>query len=493
MIIDLLGDTAEQKYLALNSQRSINWYLVPSTQAEMSKAQKSMFPTPGLSLFTQVGGRYHRGAFVARSVGLSDRCFFVVDQTLYELGLDTSITNRGSISGIPFGSDGIRFAVNGNNHMFVGHAMAGYDFDLITNTLVQITDPDFPGAETAAYMDGYLIVSKNGRVYFNEVLNDFTSWSGTDVLTPTFKADGVVAVGVLKEELATLGGETIEFYLNDGTSPFSRRSGSTSLQGLAARNTLAVFNDGYIFVGKSDRGQYAVYTLGYDYSINQLSDLSKTWFINDIKDSVENMSAYITNTKDGHIWYHLHIPGKDTTLVYDVMTKQWFERQSRKPFRGSDGSYLYGPFRGKYYVNFNGLNLFFDAYTGKIFKEDFTVLTEDGETILRERVSKTFEQERRLISTSDLQIDYNAGEAATAIGQGIEPILMIRVSKDGGKIFSPAREIKLGELGKYIQRAKINRLGSGRAWVLKLILSDPVDLMIMNAVATGSVNGTQNG
>lgn len=489
MKIDILGGSAENKYKNLNSQKTINWYLVPGTQAEANKSQKSMFPTPGLPLYATADGRYHRGAYVARSVGLADRCFFVVDTTLYELGTDATITSRGSLSNMAYGFTRITMKVNGNNHMFIGHPSASYDFDLTTNTLVQITDVDYPGMETADYMDGYLLVSKSGRTYFNNVLNDFTSWDGSDVLTPTFKADGVVAVGVIKEELYNFGSETIEPYLNDGTSPFSRRSGATVLYGLAAKDSLCVFNDGFLFLGKNDRGQFAVYHMGYDYSINQISDMSRNWLLNNTSGPVEEAYAFIQYTKDGHIWYHITIPTLHTTLVYDIMTKEWFERQSKRPAPDSDGTDIWGEFRGKYHVSFNGLNLFFDMYSGKIFSESYTTFTEDSLIIKRIRTSQIYDQERRYISTSDLEIDCNTGEAAVNTGQGSDPILMLEISRDGGRTFGSPRHISVGALGKFTNRAKINRLGTARSWVLRLTLTDPIDLMIQSAVANGTISG----
>lgn len=486
MKLDIIGGTAEQKYKNLNSQRTINWYLVPGTQAEMNKSQKSLFPTPGLTLFATATGSVHRGGYVSQGVGIPDRCFFVIDQTLYELAEDTTITSRGLVDMIPAGLSRVTFKTNGNNQMFIGQGPAGYNFDLATNILTYISDIDYPGMDTADYMDGYLILTRNGRAYWNNTLNDFTSWVGTDVLTPTFKADSDLAVAVLKEEIYNFGSQTIEVYLNDGTSPFSRRSGSSMLIGIAAVDTLTTFNDGFIFLGKNDRGQFAVYTVQSNYTIEQISNFSINWALNNSEHSIKEAYAFIQYTKDGHIWYHLTIPSLKTTYVYDVMTKEWFERQSKQPFQDSDGSDVYREFRCKYHINFNGKNLFFDMYSGKIFLESFTNATEDSNTIKRSRTSQIYSQEEAYIGATTLQIDCNVGEAAANTGQGVSPILLLEISRDGGRTFGSPREIQLGALGKYVSRAKLNKLGTARNWVLRLSLTDPIDLMIQSAIVSGT-------
>lgn len=488
MDIDLLGGSSEAKYKSLNSQRTINWYLTLSTPSEADKVQKSLHPTPGNTLYATAAGRYHRGAFVAQGINIDDRCFFVTDQTLYELGSSGNIITIGSISNIPYGTTEVSFQTSGNNHVFIGQAGAGYDLTLSTNTLTAISDTDFPGAEDSDYMDGYLFVIKNGRAYFNAVLNDFTNWDGLDVITPSFKADSVKAVGCLKTEVTFFGSQTIETYLNDGATPFIRRSGSTVLYGIAAVKSKVTFDSGHIFVGKNDKGQYAVYLYGIDYSIQPISDFNRTWQLNNKVKSIGNAHAFVQYTKDGHVLYNLTIPELHTTWVYDVITREWTERQSRQPYDDLDGENVYREFIGRFYVNFMGKNIFFDRYSGKIFLEDYSVQTENGNIIKRVRTSQSYDQSRQYVSVSSLEIDANRGEAATNTSQGSSPIIMLEISKDGGYTFGNPRHIDMGKLGQYIKRLKINKLGTARCWVLRLSLTDPVDLIIQKAIATGTLS-----
>lgn len=492
MEINLIGSSAEAKYRAFNSQRTINYYLVIGTQAEQDKNNRALYPFPGNTLFATASGRYHRGAFIAQGINISARCFFVVDQVLYELSKDTTITTRGTLTNIPFGSTQVYFAINDNNQMFVGQDQAGYVYDLATNILTAITDVNFQGAKAADYMDGYLFVVANGRVYYNTVLNDYTQWnSSAQVISETTRTDSVVSVRCLKEELYIFGTKTISVFLQDGVSPLSRRQGSTMQYGLAARNSLASTNDGHIFLGQNKDGQYAVYFMGYDYfhGMQQISDFNRNWLLNNTVKSIGSAYAFIQYTKDGHIFYHLTIPELKTTWVYDMQSKEWVERQSRQPYDDSDGENVYREFRYRYNVNFNGLNLFFDSYSGDIVKEDYTSMTDNTQCIKRVRTTQTYDQDSQNISISSLELDVNRGEAATASGQGSAPIIMLELSRDGGYTFGNPRNITLGLLGKYITRAKINKLGTARRWVFRLTVTDPIDIMIQSATAHGVLSG----
>ncbi len=492
MQLNILGASAQAKYNALNAQRTINYYLVIGTQSEQNKNPRALYPFPGTTLLGTASGRYHRGAFVATGINVVDRCFFVVDQTLNELGIDGTITNRGTLTNIPYGQSQVYFAINDNNQMYIGHDSAGYTYTLSTDTLTAISDPQFPGSSSADYGDGYLVVAANGRCYFNTVLNDYTQWNqSSQVISETTKTDNVLAVRFLKEELYLFGSKTISVFLNDGTSPFSRRQGSTIQFGIAAKNSLCTTNDGHFFVGRNKDGQFEVYFLGYDYfhGIQQISDFNRTWALNHNVNAIGSAYGFIQYTKTGNTLYHLTIPELKTTWVYDMQSKEWVERQSRQPYDDSDGENVYREYRYRYMVNFGGKNIFFDGYSGAIAQEDYTVMTDLGQIIKRIRTTQTYSQDEEYISVSQLDLDVNRGEAATSTGQGSTPIIMLEISRDGGYTFGNPRNIQLGSLGKYISRAKINKLGTARRWVFRLTVTDPIDIMLQNAIAHGVLSG----
>jgi hypothetical protein len=59
-------------------------------------------------------------------------------------------------------------------------------------------------------------------------------------------------------------------------------------------------------------------------------------------------------------------------------------------------------------------------------------------------------------------------------GQGSDPVLMLRLSRDGGQTWGNEIEMGMGKMGQYDFRAYCNRLGRGRNWVAEINDTDPV-------------------
>ena len=68
-------------------------------------------------------------------------------------------------------------------------------------------------------------------------------------------------------------------------------------------------------------------------------------------------------------------------------------------------------------------------------------------------------------------------------GQGSAPIIMARISRDGGSTFGPELQMSLGAQGEYGFRSYLNRLGRGRNFVIELACTDPVFLSFIAANA----------
>lgn len=482
MQIDLLGGSYQQKYTDFNSQRTINWYPVPGLPNAQDKTKVALFPTPGLTSFGDTTGTNLRALYTARIL-TSNRCFTVADQTLYEVNSNGTFTSRGTLSDITNNSTSI-LILSSATELFIGHSSASYIFTLATNTLTKITDGDFPGMEHAAYMHGYFIVVKNGRVYFCNI-NSGLSWTATDVFTPTFRGDGVKAVGTLKDDIYCFGSESIEFYVFDGLSPFSAQSRTSSLVGIHAIESLAGNKTGFYFLGTTKDGQTAVYWVNDQYQVEQISPFSITWALNNTSSSTTDAYGYLQDTKDGHTWYYLTVPALDTTFVYDLTTKEWHERQSKNP---SNSNYL--EFRGRHFANFDGVNLFTDLYSGKILQESHTTYTEDSQTIKRIRTSKTFNAEYQYLSVYSLELDTKNLYNISLATEPSDPVIQLEYSIDGGKNFTNYGNVKLREgtnPGDIDHRTRVFKLGTGLNWIIRLTLTDAIDLALFGGVAHGVV------
>ena len=484
MIIDLIGGTYEQRFKDWNSQRTINWYPKISKDEEKNKTKISLYPRPGLTEFASVSGQCVRGMFTARTL-IQERLFAVIDTTLYEVLYDGSMASRGALTAMATGSKSrVYMEINNNSELMIQDTLAGYIFDMVTNTLTRITDIDYPGGNTLAYADGYFIISdNNGRVTFSD-LGQGTSWDGFNFFTPSFKPDRVKAVVTFREEIYCFGDATIEVYINDGETPFIRQSRTSIYYGITARDSAAAWHGGVFFLGKSVNGGNEVYMMGTNYALNPISTPAITDKINQYTN--EDAEGFVQCSKDGHIFYYLHLPALNTTLVYDVSTNMWHERQSSIPYPDTDGSYLQSVYRGKCFAQFKGLNLFGDWYSGKIFIEDMSNTTDDDNIRLLRRIGPILHSELKYISVYELEIDMNSG-FGTTVDQGSDPTMMFRYSLDGGNTFEPEQLYKLGALGNYDYKVRVPKLGTARNWVIDFSISDPVNIAIMQASMNGSV------
>lgn len=477
MQIDLLAGAYKQRFGQLNSSQLINWYMHYATPAEKDKSPKSLFPTPGLKEFADLGAHPVRGIFSTK-----ERCFAVAGSSFYEISLGGTTTNHGTLTNSQGHTNPVEFTMDGNGLLSINDYDEGYTFDTTTDTLAAITDVDYPTNFTAEYVDGYTILAgADGRVYFSEI-NDATDWRGDSVFTPTSEADKTICVRVLNEYLYCFGYKTIETYLNDGTTPFIRQPGSSRYFGAISPYAINKYRDGIIFLGRANNGEAQVNMITSNGEILTISPPSITWQLNEDIIELSDAYSYIQYTKDGHTWYYLTIPQKDITFVYDIITKEWHQRASFNPLENEEGM-----FRGRHFTNFSGKNLFTDVYSGKVFLEDYETYTEDDQTIKRIINTPIATQDYKHMIIHNLQIDVNTGEAATTTGQGSEPRLMFSLSKDGGKTYLNSRFVTLPTKGNYSNRVRINKIGSGRHLTARIELSDPIPLAIFGMSAAGSI------
>ncbi len=86
------------------------------------------------------------------------------------------------------------------------------------------------------------------------------------------------------------------------------------------------------------------------------------------------------------------------------------------------------------------------------------------------------------ISRFELILQAGVGLSGTSTTQGYDPIVMFRLSRDGGQTWDTELQMSMGKLGEYDYRAFLNRLGRARNPVVELTGSDPVFVTLLDAV-----------
>lgn len=118
------------------------------------------------------------------------------------------------------------------------------------STLTTMADPDAPlRVSHVAMVDGYLHANEvgTGRDHFSAI-NDLTAWNALDFVTAESKPDNIVAMKEAYRELIFLGRESVEFFANDGISPFARIPGSAQPFGTEAANSLAQVGQSWMWL-----------------------------------------------------------------------------------------------------------------------------------------------------------------------------------------------------------------------------------------------------
>jgi hypothetical protein len=106
--------------------------------------------------------------------------------------------------------------------------------------------------------------------------------------------------------------------------------------------------------------------------------------------------------------------------------------------------------------------------------------TLDPTTIRRVRRAPHLTKEQRVIFYPAIQVDLQPG-IGNVVPPGVEPQVMLRMSRDGGQTWSPEIWMSAGKIGEYAKRVIARNLGRGRDVVFEVIVSDPNNWNLIGA------------
>lgn len=455
--VPLFGLGNVGKSVNVNAQQRKNLYV--EIQSDAEKNVVTMYPTPGLQTFVQLGAYPARGMYE-----LGDFMYIVANNIFWRVANDGSVVNKGSLATF---SGYVDISDNGNE-IIVVDGPNGYIFDVLADTFTQIADPDFPGADTVAFINSRFVVNKPGTAefYISGVYSG-TTWDPLEFATAESDPDLLMRVTAESGQLVLFGSNTTEFWGDSGAADFPfARIGSAAIEwGLAARWSLCKFMDSLIFLRKNRLGQVQVCALqGYnaapvtnpemDYVFSQYAAVS---------DAIG--FSYMVS---GHPFYQITFPTPGETWLYDGLSKCWSRLESSG-----------GRHRAELQVNFQNRSYVSDYEAGKIYLLDENTYTDDGAYVAREFISR-HQSTGEWSHISQLWLEMEAGTGLN-LGQGQTPQIMMQISKDGGHEYGPEVWREIGAMGKYRQRAVFNRLGRARDWLFKFRITDPVKVVFVAA------------
>ena len=509
----ILGSAYVARSINAADNRMVN--LFPEVIPEGGKEAAFLNRAPGLNFLQTVGTGPIRALWAHQTNG-SD--FYVVSgNQFYKLtGLNATPTLLGAVAG----TGPVSIADNGTQ-IFLAANGPSYIYNEATNVFAQITDPDFAGAVTVAYLDGYFVFNQpDSQIIWVSQLLDGTSVDPLDFASAEGSPDGVVGLIADHRELWVFGTDSVEVWYNSGAAdfPLTRIQGAFNEIGCVSAYTIAKMDNGLFWLGTDARGQGIVYrangytgvrisTHAIEYAIAQYGNIS---------DAI----AY-TYQQEGHAFYVLTFPSGNATWVYDVATQAWHERAGF-----DDGEFM--RHRSNCQCNFGGNIIVGDFANGNIYTFDLDVYADNGgiQKWLRSwRALPTGQNNLKRTAQHSLQLDCETGvglnlypaydsenidtEAGlnlvaqyvqtflatqsgdtltTEAGDGFEPLgqyelsdtdisgyelvtnsylaapgydpqVMLRWSDDGGHTYSNEHWASIGKLGAYGHRTFWRRLG----------------------------------
>jgi hypothetical protein len=104
----------------------------------------------------------------------------------------------------------------------------------------------------------------------------------------------------------------------------------------------------------------------------------------------------------------------------------------------------------------------------------------DERIIRRLRRAPHLAQENVRLFYRRFELDLERG-VGLATGQGSDPMVMVRLSRDGGHTWGEPMRMSAGRMGEYTTRVIARRLGQARDTVFEVTVSDPVAWSLVNA------------
>ena len=499
----ILGSTYVARSVNAADARMVN--LFPEIVPEAGKEPAFLNRAPGLKLLNTIGNGPIRGLWAFSS---SDSTAFVVSGTqLYKITTSYVATLIGTVAG----TGPVSLADNGTQ-LFIAANGPSYIYNNTTNAFGQITDPDFPGAVTVCYLDGYFVFNEpNSQKLWITALLDGTSIDPLEFASTEGSPDGLVAVAANFREVWAFGTNSIEVWYDSGATdfPLQRIQGAFNELGCAAPYSVAKMDNGLFWLGRDRRGEGIVYRAN-GYTGVRISTHAVEWQIQQYAD-LSDAIAY-TYQQDGHSFYVLIFPSANTTWVYDAATQAWHERAGF-----SDGNFT--RHRSNCQMAFNNKIVVGDFENGNIYAFDLDDFSDNGgiQKWLRTwRALPTGQNNLKRTTQHMMQLDCESGvglngyvipeviyletelgdylitenndyliaDQETVATQGADPQVMLRWSDDGGHTWSNEHWASMGKIGQYYKRVIWRRLGMTvklRDRVYEVSGTDPVKIAIMGA------------
>lgn len=354
--------------------------------------------------------------------------------------IGTALYKAGASAGTISGTDMARMAGSATQLAIVANG-AAYSYD--GTTLTTVTDGDLPVPIDVAFLGGrfFYAVQNSGRFYWSDT-SDATSIDGLAFSNAESNPDYLVGLGVVGDELALFGSQTVEWWslTGDDDQPVQRTGAKRYQRGCKSRDSIVALDNTLFWVGDDN----IVYRAG---------NVPERISTNGIEARIKRASGALTAFSvyfEGHAVYVLNIPGEGS-FGYDASNRNWAEWRS----------YGKATFRARCSVLVGGATLVGDDTTGAIWTLTAGTYADGSDPVSFEATAFfPVKSGRPRCNGVVLQ---GARGVGTVSGQGSAPITELRWSDDQGKTWCEWASGNPGALGAYGKPPRWNRLGLMKA------------------------------
>ena len=467
-----LGGSYQSRSPTADCEQAYNIFPV-TIESQTNAKQKGQWTTPGLRRLLSVGTTQCRGKFSE-----DGRTWSVVGGVLYELDLTANTsTVRGAIA-----DDGkpVSFASNGRGGEQLAICGGGsvYVLDLETNVLTgPVAVPLTNAAVSIDFIDGYCLLLEADTVrWWFSALENFESWDALDFVARSQTSDNYIGLGVVRDRIWAWGSATTDLFYNSGgaDNPFLPYPGAIQYEGLVGPDAWTTDGVAMYWVAQNSQGR-AYMVRGVDGQNQPIST-----------DAIDFAIAQATNLDDvealcysaeGHTFIAWTVPCAGTcgqTWVYDTKEQLWHQRGT-----WDETLAIFLRWRVRGLASTSAGLICGDYETGDIYALDLSLFTENGAMMRWLRRAPYLSAEADMGFLDQIELGAQVG-IGTSTGQGVNPTVLARVSRDAGMTWTPAISAPLGRMGEYLTRCVWHRLGRVRMdrFVFEISGSDPVPVRL---------------
>jgi hypothetical protein len=424
----ILGGTYVARSVNAADARMVN--LFPEAVPEGGKEPAFLNRAPGLRFLADMGDGPIRGLWQ-----FGGYAYAVSGEVLYRVDSIWNVNPIGTVAG---SSGPVSMSDNGTQ-LFIACNGPSFIYNSSTLAFAQITDPDFPGAVTVGYLDGYFVFNEpnSQRLWITQLL-DGTSIDPLDFASAEGSPDGLVSILIDHREAWLFGTNSVEVWYDSGAAdfPLTPVQGAFNEVGCIAAFSVAKLDNGIFWLGADARGRGIVYRAN-GYTAQRVSTHAVEWQIQQYG-NLSDAIAY-TYQQDGHSFYVLIFPSANTTWVFDVATSLWHER----------AAFINGSFtrhRSNCQMSFNNEVVVGDHELGNIYAFDLDVFADNGEVqkwLRSWRALPTGANDLKRTAQHALQLDAETG----AIDSNVQtPVVYIDTSSPDEKLLTESGDVIAWEL-----------------------------------------------